>query len=178
MKNEELEELEELQTFVGPFVGWKVLEYVGMDGPVVRSPYRTMYNWLPLRTTIKADCRVSDSSEIPPETHGVPRLDCTCGYYAYVDFRSADRCRKLFNGVVEMNFEFIVLVVGWGKTVTHEKGWRSAEMEVMAIHNGPYRYRDSLESLARNLAIPYMTQNEMEDHARELGVVLTKDTIP
>lgn len=163
-------------TFIGPYSGFKIVEYFGVGDKRVVSPYRNQHKWWPHRTSPKAKCELQ-SGQMGFE-HPSPAMRCQCGYYAYVEFDEARNAQQLFRGVVPMNFEFVVLVSGWGRLITHEIGFRSEYMEIAALHKGYYQHSDRIQQVAEDMGLPYLTKNEMEDYAHECGIVLTPETLP
>jgi hypothetical protein len=162
--------------YIGPLMAYKVLEFSGVGEDRVVSPYRQSHRWWPEKSVEQADCRLSDSRR--GFSHKVPSQPCSCGYYGYVDLDDALACRGLFRGYGIQNFYFVVLVAGWGDVVTHKTGFRSQYMDVAAVHDGPYQYRNQLEKFAWDLEIPMLNRNELMDFASEQGTILTEDTLP
>lgn len=165
-----------MDTYFGPWLGYKILEYLGLGEEKVVSPYRPTYEWWPERTTEAADCRTNDSGS--GWDHPAPEKNCYCGFYAYFGFRDAQENQQLFNTAMPLDVEFVCLVAGWGDVVIHKTGFRSEFMEVLAVHRGPYKHADKLERFAESYGVPYLTRNQMEDYAHECGVLLTPETMP
>jgi hypothetical protein len=165
-----------METFIGPYMGFKVLEWDGMGGDRIVSPYRGSHSWWPKRTVFEADCRKSDSRICTD--HKSPDFDCQCGYYGYLEIDDALNCRSLFRGYGRLNFYFVCLVAGWGDMVTCKNGFRSQYMDIVGVHNFPAPYGDKLKTLATDLDIPLLYRNALSDYAHEYGTVLTEETIP
>lgn len=165
--------------FLGPFCGWKVLKYYGFGHKRVVSPYRESFRWWPYHSTDEAECLLGNGR--PACKHDVPTKKCTCGFYAYAEFPDASETCQRFNGahrMVQPSFEFITLVAGWGRVVTHDKGFRTSRMQIVAIHKSGDKSQEHLKEVAEDLGVPMMYQNGMEDYAQEVGVLLTEDTMP
>jgi hypothetical protein len=162
--------------YIGPWMGYKTLEFKADGEERVASPYRNSYQWFPQRGPVEADCRMSDSRR--GFSHAVPRFECGCGFYGYLELDDAVTCRSLFRGYGSINFYFVVLVAGYGDVITHKTGFRSSRMDIVAIHDAPYQYRDKLEKFAEAQSIPLLRRNDLMDFASQYGTVLTEDTLP
>lgn len=104
----------DIPTVVGPIRAWRWFR-VMPDGALRALIVDTMYH---------AD------REIPPAVcdnaaeHAAPQLSCTCGYYAFKDFKDCIQYRMgLALGAVSL----------WGRVVEHERGWRAERMSIDAI---------------------------------------------
>lgn len=171
-----MEGLNTTNVYLGPFSGFKVFTYLGISNKKIVSPYRSFVEWWPKRSKTEAVCMMAMGQQ--GWKHEAPYFNCACGYYAFLSFEQALATLQLRHGIVPANFEFVALVVGWGKTITHDTGFRSQYMEIAAIHRGIYQYQANLDLAAKSLEIPTMHQNEMEDYAQDVGLLLSPETLP
>jgi hypothetical protein len=163
------EEIPYVGTVFGPYVGYKVLEYDGREDHRIVSCYKDKYEWWPNRTSEEADCR---PGYMGATVHD--RLDekHTCGYYLFYDLDEAIKVARRFVTVRPVVSDFVALVAAWGSVVHHRLGLRSSQMEILAFHDGNYKLKDDLEEVAALMDIPYLKRGELEELAKESGVML------
>jgi hypothetical protein len=159
--------------YIAPFVGFKVLEYVGHGQEHVASPYRSSFWWWPERTREEAHCRTNDSGA--GWNHPSPNDNCQCGYYAYYDFSDACDCAQLFRSTLGSNFEFLVAVAAWGEVILHKSGFRSQFMDVIGVHDGSYPQKGAIRRYAESAGVPFLGRIALEDLARESGILPTPE---
>lgn len=162
-------EVPHVGTTVGPVVGYKVLE---SDGPRVVSCFKRSYEWWPKRTSETADCRPALTGD---RQHWVPHDRHTCGFYLFYELQRAMHDALEYKSVKNRVYDFVALVAAWGRVVHHERGCRASHMEILAVHNGPYHFRDELESLAAAMDLPFLTTKELQQFAAESGVLLHEE---
>ncbi len=161
--------MDESPLYIQPFIAYKVLEHRAFGRGQVVSPYRNSYSWHPERKMLEADCRTNDSGS--GYSHSSPDDTCHCGFYGYYEFEDASNTVQLFARSKSLDCDFVVLVKAWGEVVLHEKGLRSQYMDVIAVHNGHYPRKSAIERYAQEIEVPYLGKNDMEDYAKESGIV-------
>lgn len=158
-------------TVIGPYVGWKCLEYDGRKSPKVVSPYKPSFKWWPERTLVKADCRPTVGGKCD---HDIPDERHSCGYYLYYDLDDAIADAKSFTTTRPIVSNFVAMVCAWGKVIHHDSGLRSSHMEIVALHDGPYSFRDCLKDVASEMGIPCLGRDELYELAKETGVLVVE----
>lgn len=162
--------------YISPISAFKVLEYQGAGKERLCSPYRSKYDWWPVKSTRKADCRTTTHGPVN-SGHDAPGETCNCGYYAYYNIEDAKENASCFRTVKPACFELVTLVVAWGQVVLHETGLRSEIMEVVAIHNGYYPLREDLRRIADDMDVPFLVGNELLDMASEIGTLIDPEKL-
>jgi hypothetical protein len=156
---------------LGPYCGFKVLEFDGRTSEKVVSAYKDTFEWWPKRSLEAADCRPANMGV--PE-HEVPDEKHTCGFYMYYEIGDAITNAHLFRTARPVVCEFVALVAAWGKVIHHQRGLRSSRMEVLAIHDGPYDFKGKLKDVAELMGIPYLKTPEILGMAKESGAIVQR----
>lgn len=136
----------------GPVVGWRIWG-VGPEGRL-RS-MNIPYSW-PAGPG-RAQCLYSVATHREPP----PVLACGCGFYAMSSPDDAIRLRPEFPMTVAG------VVLGWGRVIVHETGWRSEWAQIAALLIPPWGTTPIHEALARSYRVPLMTQDQAEMWVKE-----------
>lgn len=125
-----------------------------------------------------AECR-PDSAVYQPHTDA-PEEKHTCGFYLHYDIDRAVSISRMFHTTIPNRFDFVALVCAWGKVIHHETGCRSSEMEILALHDDPYRlkvkFKAKLTHLGKLMDVPLLARHEIIELAKESGVLIQERT--
>lgn len=168
--------------FSSPFIGFRVWQIRRHRGKLglrygrygLFCPYRNRF-WH-LDSVTEAEC-------IPPDKewrrvpHEPPGSNCTCGLYAY---NSLTELRTSIRPMTYLPLA-VGLVLGWGRIVQHEKGWRAQYAKPVAIAEPPRkdpllwffieRYSErKTRALVERSGLPLVPWYEIEEYALQFGI--------
>lgn len=171
--NEDIE-VPYIGTTIGPICGFKVVEYDGRISPRIVSSYKSSFEWWPKRSSEVAECR-PDFDLYDPH-NDAPEDKHTCGFYLHYDIDRAVAISRMFYTTHPDRFDFVALVCAWGKVIHHEIGCRSSEMEILALHDDPYKlkvkFKSKLTHLGELMDVPLLARDEIIELAKESGVLI------
>lgn len=170
---------EELDTYTIPVWGFRSWNLLGGGVPKLGSLNSGRHVWTPgvnVAVCQAADYEMRSSSgsvAFSIRSSGnwkvhVPGDNCTCGFYAVRD-------------VFDVQPGIIGGVVGWGKVVDGEKGWRSEKAAVAALYRAPWasvEEQQKVEMLAELYNVPVcLTLIDLADKTRELAEWMAGDDL-
>jgi hypothetical protein len=119
----------------------------------------------------EAACQPQAGSDVPIVRHdhtGVPHPDCTCGLYAYHSLSIGGYDERL----VQPDSTEIGLVwgavIGAGRVLVYQEGWRAQFARPVAILEGSGAERH-VRGAANRLAIPSLSNSGIERLAADIG---------
>ena len=116
---------------------------------------------------VVATCRVVEGLHSWDALHGAPRADCTCGLYGRHELAEVPKAIPLAHHIYGVRV--IGAVVGWGRMVIHERGWRAEFAKPVALAYGPSDLRRITADLADEYGIPVVAASELQWVAAEFG---------
>lgn len=169
---------------IEPFVGWRCwrMQRGGKNTPWLSGVTYGTYEW-PVKEDAHATCMVTGENHHRAED--VPVKHHACGFYGYSTYEHLQD--GSFLGPVSLTRG---MVIGWGKTWVHEKGWRAKyarpiaflwwpDRRVLPPKRGPAlpvgssrasmgpEYNEVQKEVAELYNVPiFETPLEMEDYAR------------
>jgi hypothetical protein len=139
-----------------------------------------LQSW-PNKNFIGAKCEEKTCADIPRrpyyrEDHITPHEKCKCGIYAFHELEEliAMETEGLNNGD-----RVCGAVIGWGKTVIHQKGFRVANATIIALSAAiklTPKDAERLNRLSPLLGVPIIKPQFLEAYASEFGN--TYQTLP
>jgi hypothetical protein len=150
---------------------WRINKYgTGLSGMVSIIP------WFSDQETI-ATCRnfgfieaIQSRRPICP-LRKVPNWDCSCGLYAWRQLESIDLENMVFEHCL------IGAVMGWGKVILTERGWRASHARPIAfIEHFPGRtpnWQHQMENILAAYRLPLLGLKEIETYAQNFADPIT-----
>jgi hypothetical protein len=129
-------------------------------------------DWRPVLWPLASEPATCVWGKRSPHTDA-PRRDCSCGYYAFFTLKQLEQDINFVYHGRQPRYKVLGAVVGWGRILLCEDGWRSEYARPLAllaqdIDRGEEFDRATL-GVAERYDIPILPRDEIEAYALWFG---------